>query len=123
MIPRSTIKSIIIKWKEHGITTNLPREGRPPKLTARARRALTREAAQTPKVTLEELQCSTAEAGVSVHRTTKSCTLHRTGLYGRVIRRKPLLSAKNKKTRFEFAKKGCGRLPKCMEEGALVRRD
>uniref|UniRef100_A0A8C7CPD7 Coatomer subunit zeta n=1 Tax=Oncorhynchus kisutch TaxID=8019 RepID=A0A8C7CPD7_ONCKI len=31
-IPRSTIKSIIKQWKEYGTTTNLPREGRPPKL-------------------------------------------------------------------------------------------
>ena len=41
-IPRSTIKSIIKKWKEHGTTTNLPREGHPPKLTDQARRALIR---------------------------------------------------------------------------------
>ena len=108
MIPRSTIKSIITKWKEHGTTTNLPRDGRPPKLTDRARRALIREAAQRPKVTLEELQSSTAETGVSVHRTTISCTLHRVGLYGRVARRKPLLSAKNKMARFEFEKRHVG---------------
>ena len=29
-IPQTTIKSIIQKWKEYG-TTNMPREGRPPK--------------------------------------------------------------------------------------------
>ena len=39
-IPQSTIKYIIKKWKEYGTTTNLPREGRPPKLTDQARRAL-----------------------------------------------------------------------------------
>ncbi|MGH0152133.1 UNVERIFIED_CONTAM: hypothetical protein FKN15_021872 [Acipenser sinensis] len=41
-IPRSTIKAIIKKWKEYGTTTNLAREGRPPKLTDQARRALIR---------------------------------------------------------------------------------
>jgi transposase len=40
--PRSTIKSIIKKWKEYVTTTNLPREGRPPKLTDQARRSLIR---------------------------------------------------------------------------------
>ena len=105
MIPRSTIKSIIFKWKEHGTTLNLPREGRPPKLTDRARRALIREATQRPEVTLTELQSSTAERGVSVHRTTISRTLHRTG---RVARKKPLLSVRNKKARFEFAKRHVG---------------
>ena len=43
-IPLSTIKSIIKEWKEYGTTANLPREGRPPKLTDQARRALIREA-------------------------------------------------------------------------------
>ena len=55
MIPMNTIKSIITKWKEHGTTANLPRDGHPPKLGDRARKALIREAAQRPKVTLEEL--------------------------------------------------------------------
>ncbi|XP_076853445.1 uncharacterized protein LOC143508669 [Brachyhypopomus gauderio] len=108
MIPQSTIKSIIIKWKEHGTTTNLPREGRPPKLSARSRRALIREAAQRPKVTLKELQSSQAETGVSVHMTTIIRTLHRAGLYGRVARKKPLLTGKNRKARFEFAKRHVG---------------
>ena len=41
-IPRRTIKSVIKKLKEYGTTINLPREGRPPKLTDQARRALIR---------------------------------------------------------------------------------
>ena len=89
-ILQSTIKSIIKKLKVYGTITNLPREGRPPKLTDQARRALIREAAKRPKITLKELQSSTAEIGVSVHRTTLSCTLHRAGLYGRVARQKAI---------------------------------
>ena len=42
-IPRSTIKSIIKKWKDNGTTTNLPREGHPPKVTDQARRELIRD--------------------------------------------------------------------------------
>ena len=91
MIPKSTIKSIITTWKEHGRTANLPRDGRTPELTDWARRTLIREAAKRPKVTLEELQSSTVETGVSVHRTTISRTLHRVGLYGKIAvhKRKP----------------------------------
>ena len=55
MIQWSTIKAIIFKWKEHRTTTNLPKDDCPPKLTDRARRALIREAAERPKVTLKEL--------------------------------------------------------------------
>ena len=89
-VPQSTIKSIIKKLKEHGTTTNLPREGHPPKLTDQARRALIRAATKRPKTTLKELQSSKMENGVSVHRTTISCTLHRAGLYGRVARKKSI---------------------------------
>jgi transposase len=89
-IPRNTIKSIIKKWKEYGTTTNLPREGCPPKLTDQARRALIREATKRPKITLKELLYSTAKIGVSVHRTTLSCTLHKARLYGRVARKKAI---------------------------------
>ena len=44
---RSTVQSIIRKWKECGTTANLPRHGRPPKLAGRERRALIREAAHS----------------------------------------------------------------------------
>jgi len=76
--------------------------------------------AQRPKVTLKDLQSSTA-TGVSVHGTIISHTIHRAGLYGRVARKKALPSVRNKKAHFEFPKKACGRLPKCMEKGALFR--
>ena len=90
-ISQSTVQSIIWKWKEYGTTANLPRHGHPPKLTGWAIRALIREAAKRPMVTLEELQRSTAQVGESVHRTTISYALHKSGLYGRVTRREPLL--------------------------------
>uniref|UniRef100_A0A8K9UU17 Transposase Tc1-like domain-containing protein n=1 Tax=Oncorhynchus mykiss TaxID=8022 RepID=A0A8K9UU17_ONCMY len=110
-IPRSTIKSIIKIWKEYGTTTNMPREGRPPKLTDQARRALIREATKRLTITLNELQSSTAEIGMSVHRTTLSRTLHRAGLYRSVDRRKPLLKEKNKQTHLVFAKRHVGESP------------
>ena len=117
-IPRSTNKSIITKWKEHGTTANLPRDGRPPKPTDRSRRALIREAAQRPKVTLEELQSSTAETGVSVHRTTISRTLRRVELMGEWPEENHYFRQKTKW--HVLSLQICGRLPKCMEEGALV---
>ena len=96
-IPQSTI---IQKWKEYFTTTNLPRAGRPKKLTDQARRALIREATKRPKITLKELQNSTAEIGVSVHRTTL-----------RVARKKQFLQEKNKQTRLVFAKRHVGDSP------------
>ena len=52
--------------RDSGTTANLPREGRPPKITVQARRPLIREATKTPKKTLKELQSSTAEIGQSI---------------------------------------------------------
>ena len=55
-IPRSAIKSIIKKMEKiYVTTTNLPREGSPPKLTDQARRVLIRETTKRPKITLKEL--------------------------------------------------------------------
>ncbi|CDQ56506.1 unnamed protein product [Oncorhynchus mykiss] len=71
-IPRSTVQAIILKWKECQTTANLPRPGRPSKLSAHTRRRLIRDAAKRPMITLDELQGSTAEVGDSVHRTTIS---------------------------------------------------
>uniref|UniRef100_A0AAX7UKG3 Transposase Tc1-like domain-containing protein n=1 Tax=Astatotilapia calliptera TaxID=8154 RepID=A0AAX7UKG3_ASTCA len=112
-IPRSTIQVIIQKWKEYGTTVNLPRQGRPPKLTGRTRRALIRNAAKRPMVTLDELQRSTAQMGESVHRTTISRALHKVGLYGRVARRKPLLTENHKKSRLQFTTSHVGTRQTC----------
>ncbi|TWW54744.1 hypothetical protein D4764_0240690, partial [Takifugu flavidus] len=60
-ISRSTVQAIILKWKEYQTTANLPRPGRPSKLSSRTRRKLIRDAAKRPMITLDELQRSTAE--------------------------------------------------------------
>ena len=110
-ISRSTVQAIILKWKEYQTTANLPRPGRPSKLSSRTRRKLIRDAAKRPMITLDELQRSTAEVGESVHRTTISRTLHKSGLYGRVARRKPFLKDIHKKSRLKFATSHLGDTP------------
>ena len=45
---------------------------------------------EATKMTLKVLQSSTAEIGVSLHRTTLSHTLHRALLYGTVVRKKAI---------------------------------
>ncbi|XP_021163156.2 AT-rich interactive domain-containing protein 3B isoform X1 [Fundulus heteroclitus] len=59
-ISRSTVGSIVRKWKVFGTTANLARHGRPPKDKGR-----TREAAKMPVVTLEGLQGSTTQSNLS----------------------------------------------------------
>ncbi len=54
-VPKSTVASIILKWKTFGTTRTLPRAGRPAKLSYRGRRALVREVKKNPKITVAEL--------------------------------------------------------------------
>ncbi len=104
-VPKSTVASIILKWKMFGTTRTLPRAGRPAKLSYRGRRALVREVKKNPKITVAELQRCIREMGESCRKSTITAALHQSGLYGRVARRKPLLSARHMKARMEFAKK------------------
>ncbi|XP_016335283.1 serine/threonine-protein kinase Nek1-like [Sinocyclocheilus anshuiensis] len=59
----STVASIIRKWKKIGTTRTLPRAGCPVNLSDRERRALVREVAKNPTVTLTELQHFSVERG------------------------------------------------------------
>ncbi len=96
-VPKSTVASIILKWKTFGTTRTLPRAGRPAKLSNRGRRALVREVKKNPKITVGELQRCIREMGESCRKSTITAALHQSGLYGRVARRKPLHSARHMK--------------------------
>ncbi|KAG2465191.1 TC1A transposase, partial [Polypterus senegalus] len=104
-IPMSTVASIARKWKKFETTRTLPRAGRPSKLSDQGRRALVREVTKNPMVTLSELQRSSVEKGEPSRRTTISAAIHQSGLYGRVARRKPLLSKRHMAAHLEFAKR------------------
>jgi hypothetical protein len=56
-------------------------------------------------VTLTELQSSSVEMGETSRRTTISAVLHQSGLYGRMARRKPLLSKRHMTDCLEFSKR------------------
>ncbi len=102
-VPKSTVASIILKWKTFGTTRTLPRAGHPAKLSYWGRRALVREV-KYPKITVAELQRCIREMGESCRKSTSTAALHQSGLYGRVARRKPLLSARHMKARMEDSK-------------------
>jgi len=67
---RSTIRSIICKWKTHGTVMNLPRSGRPTKISPRTQRKIIQEVTKNPEITSKELQASLALAKVKVHDST-----------------------------------------------------
>ena len=101
-VPKNTVNSIILKWKKCVTTKTLPRAGHLAKLSNRGRRALVREVTKNPMVTLTELQSSSVEMGEPSRTTTISAALHQSHLYGRVARRKPLLSKRQMTAYLEF---------------------
>ena len=107
-IPWSTVKTIIKKWNVYGTIKTLPRSGRPSKLDDQARRRLIREATKRPMATLKELHAFMAKTGHCVHVTTISQALHKSGLYGGVARRKPLLKKAHLESCLRNAKKHSG---------------
>jgi hypothetical protein len=66
---------------------------------------LVREVTNNPMVTLTELQSSSVEMGEPCIRTTISAALYQSGLYGRVARRKTLLSERHMTVHLELAKR------------------
>ncbi|KAK3566022.1 hypothetical protein QTP86_024184, partial [Hemibagrus guttatus] len=104
-LPQTTVRAIIYKWRKHGTVENLPRSGRPTKITPRAQRQLIQQVTKDPTTTSKELQASLASVKVSVHDSTIRKRLGKNGLHGRVPRRKPLLSKNNIKARLSFARK------------------
>ena len=104
-VPKSTVASIILKWKRFETSKILPRNGHPAKRSNRGRRPLVREVTKNPMVTLTELQSSSVEMGEPSRRTTIFAALYQSSIYGRVARQKPLLSKRHMTACFEFAKR------------------
>ena len=106
MIPKNSVASIILKLKKFGTTRTLPRAkmSSPTKLSNQGRRALVREVTKNLMFTLAEVQRSCVEMGETSQRTTITATLHQSVLYGRVARRKPLLSERRMKAKLSLCK-------------------
>ena len=86
----------------------LLRSSRPSKLDDQARRRLMREATKNPMETMKKLQAFMAKTGYCVHVTTISQALHKSDLYGRVARRKPLLQKAHLASCLRYAKNQFG---------------
>ncbi len=100
-VPKSTVASIILKWKKFGTTRTIPRAGHPAKLSNWWRRALSRMVTKNLMVTLVELHdhiCRLRNLQKDKHHcNTVVCC-------GGVAKLNPLLSEDHMKTHLEFAK-------------------
>jgi len=102
----STIHSVIKKYLNTGeLAANHGNSGRPKILTPREERKIVSTVLQNPRTTSTIIRKNVEEATQKkvCAQTIRNC-LHKAGLHGRVARRKPYISAINKKKRLEFAK-------------------
>lgn len=84
-LPRSTVSAVILKWKRGGITTALPRSGRPHKLKEEDRQVLERVAVGKCLPSVEALATEFQTAsGANVSSRTVRRELHEMGFRGRV---------------------------------------
>ena len=82
-LQRTMVRAIIHKWRKLGTVVNLPRSGRPTKITPRAQQRLIQEVIKEPRTTSKELQASFASIKISVHDSTIRKRLGKNGSHGR----------------------------------------
>lgn len=84
-LPRSTVSAVILKWKRGGITTALPRSGRPHKLKEEDRQVLEKVALENCLPSVEALTAEFQTAsGANVSSRTVRRELLEMGFRGRV---------------------------------------
>lgn len=101
----STVRNIVNKYNFSGRIKDFPKTGRPKKLSNRQVKLICREVKNKPSSSAVKIaEQISNESGNNVSASTVRRTLNSNGLHGRVPRKKPFISAVNKKKRLEFAK-------------------
>ena len=101
-VSRNTVADVLKKWRETGTVNQRRGQGRPKKCTVRDERFLVRKSLTNRRLTSSQL------AGCMINnvsaRTVRQILL-KYGLRGCIAAKKHLLSSKNRKARFEWAKR------------------
>jgi len=103
-VPVSTIQSVIKKFKNFRVVTNLRGRGRKSLVSPRFARKIIREVSNNPRLTTKEILNDISQSGTKISRQTLQRTLNKAGLHGRRPRKTPLLKPKHVKARLAFAR-------------------
>lgn len=107
---RSTVRDILLRFNKEQRIENIPRTGRPRKLTPREERNIVRKVKKNPKVSAPTLTAAYhAETNKQVNPETVRRVLRRAGYNGRIARRKPYINERNRKKRLLFARANVGK--------------
>lgn len=106
----STVRNIINKYKLSKRIADLPRSGRPKKLSYRDVSKIARQVKKNPGASAVKIaEDISNEGGMKVSASTIRRALHSEGLHSRVPRKKPLIFARNKSRRLKFATENVSR--------------
>ncbi|KAK3546769.1 hypothetical protein QTP86_000652, partial [Hemibagrus guttatus] len=103
-VKKSTVGTIIRKWKTYKTTDNLPRSGAPRKISPRGVKMITRTVSKNPRTTRGDLVNDLQRAGTKVTKATISNTLRRQGLKSCSARHVPLLKPVHVRARLKSAR-------------------
>jgi transposase len=99
--PKSTVGDVIKKYNEQGLTSTIPRSGRPKILTDRDKRQLVKIIKANRNLTLVEITEKFNETlNFSISSRTVQRVLHEEGYSGHAAKKKPFISEQNRKKRF-----------------------
>ena len=96
-VPRSSVQTIVRKYKHHGTTQLSYSSGRRSVLSPTDERTLVRKVQMNPRTTAKDLVKMLEETGTEVSTSTVKRVLYRHNLKGRSARKKPLLQNRHKK--------------------------
>ena len=102
-VPRSSVQTIVRKYKHHGTTRPSYRSGRRCVLSLRDERTLVQKVQINPRTTAKDLVKMLEEMGTKVSISRVKRVLYRHNLKGRSARKKPLLQNRHQKARLRFA--------------------
>ena len=101
-LPKSTVQYIVKRWKKNEETNNIPRSGRPKKISDRGLRKLKRVVKGNRMSTLKRITSEFNEGNTVVSQTTVRRRLKELGYQARMPSRKPLISEANRRKRLAF---------------------
>lgn len=103
--PHSTVSYIVNKFKYNGSIKNIPRRSRESFLNEREKRFIVNKVKVNPRVTAPEIvQMLQQASGKKVSSQTVRRVLWQHGYRGRIPRKRPCVSKKNRAARLAFAK-------------------
>uniref|UniRef100_A0AAY5KMK4 Tc1-like transposase DDE domain-containing protein n=1 Tax=Esox lucius TaxID=8010 RepID=A0AAY5KMK4_ESOLU len=103
-VKKSTVGTIIRKWKTYKTTDNLPQSGAPRKISPRGVKIFTRILSKNPRTTHRDLVNDLKRAGTKVTKAIISNTLRPQGLKSCSARRVPLLKPVHVPALLRFAR-------------------